>query len=413
MGNLFRKMRARNLFRMLFLRALKSPTVCNVSMLFAISAATVFFVVYENMVITNCYMFLEDVTTPGQMKGAGSENKDPLIPPFNATREERIDWFENQHKKLQLFESRSSITKFHDQVSVFHDGNCTMKYFMVWLSPAQSFGVREFSAVDSLFKASPNGCLIILSPSLDSRQGDQILKPLIDVGLKVVAITPDLPFLLKNTPAESWLDELKNGRQDPGSIPLSYNLSNLIRLAALYKYGGVYLDVDFIVLKDFMGLWNAIGAQSTSSITKKWTRINGAAMVFDEGHPILHDFLQEFAATYDGNKWGHNGPYLISRVIRRVENKPGYNLTVLPPKTFYPMDWTKIGRCFKKPDTESDQKWVEYMLVELERSTYAIHIWNHRTKELTIEEGSLMQRLISAHCVICHRIQNLKPIGSR
>ncbi|KAK8665747.1 hypothetical protein V6N13_005909 [Hibiscus sabdariffa] len=398
-------MRARNLFRMLFLRALKSPIVCNVSLLFVISVATVFFVVYENMVITHRYMFLEDVTTPGQMKGAGSENKDPLIPPFNATREERIAWFENQHKKLELFDSRSSNSKFHDQVSGFHDGNCTVKYFMVWLSAAQSFGVKEFSAVDSLFKASPNGCLIILSPSLDSRQGDRILKPLIDVGLKVVAITPDLPVLVKNTPAESWLDTLKNGRQDPGSIPLSYNLSNLIRLAALYKYGGVYLDVDFIVLKDFMGLWNAIGAQSTSSITKKWTRINGAAMVFHEGHPILHDFLQEFAATYDGSKWGHNGPYLISRVIRRVENKPGYNLTVLPPKTFYPMDWTKIGRCFKKPDTESDQKWVEYMLVELERSTYAIHIWNHRTKELTIEEGSLMQRLISAHCVICHRIQ--------
>ncbi|GMJ03211.1 hypothetical protein like AT2G38150 [Hibiscus trionum] len=395
-------MRARNLFRMLFLRALKSPIDCNISLLFIISVGTVVFIAYENMVITHRYMFLEDVTTQEQMEGVDGDNKDPLIPPFNATREERIAWFQNQLKTIELFESRSSTSKFHNRISGFYDSTCTVKYFMVWLSPAQSFGVREFSAVDSLFKASPNGCLMILSPSLDSRQGDRILKPLVDGGFKVVATTPDLPFLVKNTPAESWLEELKSGRQDPGSIPLSYNLSNLIRLAILYKYGGVYLDVDFIVLKDFIGLWNAIGAQSMSSITKKWTRINGAAMIFDEGHPILHDFLQEFAATFDGSKWGHNGPYLISRVIRRVESKHGYNTTILPPKTFYPMDWIKIGRCFKKPNTESDQKWVEYMLVELERSTYAIHIWNHRTKELRIEDGSLMQRLISAHCVICN-----------
>ncbi|XP_039009016.1 lactosylceramide 4-alpha-galactosyltransferase-like [Hibiscus syriacus] len=396
-------MTVRNLFRVLFLRVLKSPTVSNISVLLIISVATVFFIVYENMVITHRYMYLEDITAEGKVDRVDSVYKDPLIPPFNGTREERIAWFEKQLPKLELFKSRSSNSKFHDQVSGFRDSNCRVQYFMVWFSPAQSFGVREFSAVDSLFKASPKGCLMILSPSLDSRQGDRILKPLINGGFKVLAVTPDLPFLLKNTPAESWFNELKSGRQDPGSIPLSYNLSNLIRLAMLYKYGGVYLDVDFVILKDFIGLRNAIGAQSISTITKKWTRINGAAMIFDEGHPILYDFLEEFAATYDGSKWGHNGPYLISRVIQRVENKPGYNFTILPPKTFYPMDWIKIARYFKKPCTESEQKWVEYMLIELERSTYAIHIWNHRTKELAIEDGSVVQRLISAHCVICHQ----------
>ncbi|XWS67213.1 hypothetical protein CRYUN_Cryun05aG0268600 [Craigia yunnanensis] len=178
---------------------------------------------------------------------------------------------------------------------------------MIWLSPGQSFGPREFSAVDSLFNASPKGCLMILSPSLDSRQGYRILKPLINDLFKVLALTPDLPFLVKNTPAESWLDEMKNGNKDPGNISLSYNLSNLIRLAILYKYGGVYLDVDFIILKDFTALRNAIGAQSIHRITRKWTRINGAAMIFNDDHPLLHDFLEEFAITFDGSKWGHNG----------------------------------------------------------------------------------------------------------
>ncbi|XVE97051.1 hypothetical protein REPUB_Repub02eG0277100 [Reevesia pubescens] len=350
------------------------------------------------------------ITSQGKVEGVDSENMDPLIPPFNVTREERIAWFQKKLPELELFKSNNLNSQFHDQVLGFFNSNCTVWYFMIWLSPAQSFGPREFSAVDSLFKASPMGCLMILSPSLDSRQGYRILKPLIDGGFKVLALTPDLPFLVKNTPAKGWFDEMKSGSKDPGKISLSYNLSNLIRLAILYNYGGVYLDVDFIILKDLTGLSNAIGAQSIDTSTRKWTRINGAAMIFNNDHPLLHDFLEEFAITFDGSKWGHNGPYLVSRVIERVDNAPGYNLTILPPKTFYPMDWIKIVRLFKKPETESELKWVEDKLVELNRNTYAIHLWNHRTKELMIEEGSVMERLISAYCVICQQRNNQQKL---
>lgn len=114
------------------------------------------------------------------------------------------------------------------------------------------------------------------------------------------------------------------------------------------------------------------------------------------------DFLKEFASTFDGNKWGHNGPYLVSRVIERVGSTPGYNLTVLPPKAFYPVDWNKIVRLFKKPENESESRWVESMLNQLSKGeTYAVHLWNKRSKDLDIEEGSVIKRLILQHCVVC------------
>ncbi|OMO97531.1 hypothetical protein COLO4_14560 [Corchorus olitorius] len=418
----------RNWFRMssyqVFSHTVKLPTFSTIPLFFAISVGAIIFIIYQNILTSTLSMYPEDtqvqqiltaptfsskpqlITTQGEKARVESENLDPLIPPFNVTSEERIAWFRNKVPELELFKSNNTSSRFHDQVLGFFDGNCTIRYFMIWLSPAQSFGPREFAALDSLFKASPKGCLMILSPSLNSRQGDRILKPLIDLGFKVIAVTPDLPFLVKNTPAEGWVDELKSGSKDPGSISLSYNLSNLIRLAVLYKYGGVYLDVDFIILKDVNGLRNAIGAQSIDSITRKWTRINGAALIFNKEHPLLYDLLREFAMTFDGTKWGHNGPYLVSRVIRRVENLPGYNLTILPPKTFYPMDWMKISRLFKKPKTESEWKLVEDMLVELNTSTLAIHLWNHGTKELMIEEGSAVERLLSTYCVICQYSSN-------
>ena len=74
-------------------------------------------------------------------------------------------------------------------------------------------------------------------------------------------MTPDLAFLFKNTPAKAWFEEMKSGNKDPVEIPIAQNLSNLMRLVVLYKYGGVYLDTDFIVLKAFSGLKNLIGAK--------------------------------------------------------------------------------------------------------------------------------------------------------
>ncbi|TQD87793.1 hypothetical protein C1H46_026645 [Malus baccata] len=240
--------------------------------------------------------------------------------------------------------------------------------------------------------------------------GYRILKPLKDSGFKVHAVTPDLSFLLKNTPAESWFAEMKRGKRDPGEIPLAQNLSNLIRLAVLYKYGGVYLDTDFIVLKSFSGLRNSIGAQSVDVVSKNWTRLNNAVLIFDMNHPLLYKFMEEFALTFDGNKWGHNGPYLVSRVVLRVQNRPGYNFTILPPLAFYPVDWSRIGGLFKKPGSPAQSRWIREKLLQLSGETYGVHLWNKQSSREVVEEGSIMQRLISDRCIICNDIYSSSRI---
>ncbi|GLT52708.1 hypothetical protein SLA2020_260320 [Shorea laevis] len=332
------------------------------------------------------------------------ENEDPLIPPPKASIEERMEWFRGKLPALEILKSNRLSKKFHGRVLEFFNNNCWAQFFMVWLSTAQSFGPREFLAVDSLFSASPDGCLLILSSSMDSPKGYRILKPLLDRGFNILAVTPDLPFLVKSTPAEAWLDELNSGNMDPGSIPLFNHLSDLIRLAVLYKYGGVYLDTDFIFVRDLSGLRNTIGAQSINPATKKWTRLNGAVMIFDIRHPLLVNFLQEYATTFNGNRWGHNGPYLVSRVLERVRDKPEYNVTIFPPKAFYPVDWIKIAKLFKKPEKEADEKWAEETLVDISSGSYTVHLWNKRSRELKIEEGSVMARLTADHCNICEHI---------
>ncbi|KAJ4976672.1 hypothetical protein NE237_001778 [Protea cynaroides] len=160
----------------------------------------------------------------------------------------------------------------------------------------------------------------------------------------------------------------REGHKDPGEIPLAQNLSNLLRLAVLYKYGSVYLDTDFIVLKKFSGLRNSIGAQSMDAKTRKWTNLNNV----------------EFSLTFDGNKWGHNGPYLVSRVVKRVRRRPGYNFRILPSMAFYPIDW---NRFFRKPKDQAMSRWISTKLLQ-------------QSSQLRIEEESIIDRLISDYCVL-------------
>ncbi|KAJ4977583.1 hypothetical protein NE237_008363 [Protea cynaroides] len=199
-------------------------------------------------------------------------------------------------------------------------------------------------------------------------------------------------------------EEISKGHKDPGEIPLAQNLSNLLRLAVLYKYGGVYLDTDFIVLKKFSGLRNSIAAQSMDAETGNWTRLNNAVLIFDKNHPLLFKFIEEFSLTFDGNKWGHNGPYLVSRVVKRVRKRPGYYFRILSSMAFYPVDWNKISGFFQKPKDQAMSRWISTKLFELNTKTYGVHLWNKQSSQLKIEEASIIDRLISDHCVLCEDI---------
>ncbi|EPS64460.1 hypothetical protein M569_10322, partial [Genlisea aurea] len=291
---------------------------------------------------------------------------------------------------------------FEVRVMEFFRGNsssssCELRFFMTWIYTQKAFGDREKLAVENLFKFHPDGCLVIASFSLDSANGMKALGPFVSRGLKVTAISPDFDYLFNNTPGSVWYRRLLHGGVNPGEIPLGQNLSNLLRLGFLYRFGGIYLDTDVIVLRSFQGLRNVIGAQTADASTGNWSRLNTAVMVFDENHPLIFKFIQEFALTFDGSKWGHNGPYLASRVVSRIGERAGYknSFRVLSPAAFYPVDWSRIGRLFEGPKNSSHSEWLEAEMRRIRRRSFAVHLWNRESSGLQIQRGSIIQRIIN------------------
>ncbi|CAK9164588.1 unnamed protein product [Ilex paraguariensis] len=313
-----------------------------------------------------------------------------------------------KHKSVfRMLRSETRIKQFSTRLKEFFSGSpsnssCKFRFFMTWISSLESFGGRELFTVQSVFKSHPNGCLLIASNSMDSRRGMKILRPFWNHGFRVTAISPDFDYLFKQTAAQECFDRLKRGNVDPGAVSLGQNLSNLLRLCLLYKFGGIYIDTDVIVLKSFGNLRNAIGAQTIDLKTRNWSRLNNAVMVFDKEHPLVYKFIEEFALTFDGNKWGHNGPYLVSRVVSRMIGKAGFNFTVLPPVAFYPTDWSRIRSLFQGPRNETHLKWLLAKLEQICRQSYVVHLWNKQSRRLKVAEGSIIGRIMSDCCGFCN-----------
>ncbi|CAK9152500.1 unnamed protein product [Ilex paraguariensis] len=125
-------------------------------------------------------------------------------------------------------------------------------------------------------------------------------------------------------------------------------------------------------------------------------------MVFDKGHPLVYKFIEEFALTFDGNKWGHNGPYLVSRVVSRMIGRAGFDFTVLPPVAFYPTDWRRIRSLFQRPRNETNLKRLLAKLEQICRQSYVVHLWNKQSRRLKVVEGSIIGRIMSDCCGFCN-----------
>ncbi|XP_078149496.1 uncharacterized protein At4g19900-like [Carex rostrata] len=292
-------------------------------------------------------------------------------------------------------------TEFFDPLNVNNNTrSCNLSFFMTWISPSRYFSERELFSIESLFKWHPTACLLIMSTTMDSSKGSELLKPFLNNGFRVVALSPDYKYLVKRTPAETWLKQLRKGEVDQGEVSIGQNISNLIRLLVLYKYGGIYIDTDVIVVKSMYGLKNCIGAQTVDAVTRNWTRLNNAVLIFDKKHPVVLEFINEFASTFDGNKWGHNGPYLVSRVVRRVTNQ----VVVLPPIAFYPVDWSQIGGLFRGPGSQSkhESQWMREKLQWIQKESYAVHLWNRESRGMKLEKGSIIQRIMLGSCLFCN-----------
>ena len=196
------------------------------------------------------------------------------------------------------------------------------------------------------------------------------------------------------TPAEVFVrDELPYAEE--GEHWYSHE-TDLLRLLILYKFGGIYLDIDMIIVRELYELpANILGWESASNL-------NGAFLKFQKHHPYLRACIKQFSEHYS-QAWSDNGPLLLSRIWRKWSAANPNNDVITVGKTaFYMFFYRKIqAQCFE--DTSGPEFRANWGT--LQSQAYAVHLYSKVTAgyDKNIKNGTLCKHILNRFCVLCNK----------
>lgn len=130
------------------------------------------------------------------------------------------------------------------------------------------------------------------------------------------------------------------------------NLSNLLRLLVIYKYGGFYLDTDILCIKNFDNLCkyeNLYGLECDKYI-------NNAIFGGVKNSPFLKELIDKFLEVFDGSEKANVSSPLF--ITEQIKNRT--DIMVFDQEFFYPLHWG-----------EGKDKAIN-------TNTYCIHNWSKR-----------------------------------
>ncbi|XP_030555702.1 lactosylceramide 4-alpha-galactosyltransferase-like isoform X2 [Drosophila novamexicana] len=200
----------------------------------------------------------------------------------------------------------------------------------------------------------------------------------------------------EDTPIADWVKkgDLYTSRY------LIFHLSDLLRLITLYRFGGVYLDMDVLQLHSLEDEpLNYAGAETSDSIGNSVISLEPNGF----GHQLGELFLQDFHVNYKGDAWAHNGPMGLVRVLSEIcgtnnvtlmvnNRKRCLGFKVFDVNAFYEVPWTQ-WQLFFKPENSTET-------LARTKSSRMVHIWNHIVTKwpLKINSKSAYMHWAAQHC---------------
>ncbi|XP_076066242.1 lactosylceramide 4-alpha-galactosyltransferase-like [Oratosquilla oratoria] len=227
---------------------------------------------------------------------------------------------------------------------------------------------RMLCSIESAAKANPSKPVYVLTATPKLRKTEVLLRVLTYPNIDIIQLNFSRVFL--GSPLEHWY----LGKRWRWSWWPYAHFNDGLRWAVLWRYGGLYLDTDVIVLRSLSNLPNGTGLESDT-----WA--SAGVVKFSRGHPFMTEILKDFDLNFDGSIWGANGPKLITRVLvdRCGLQLPSGNLSrcddiaVMPKRAFYPIAWWD-WRLYLQEDKDLAT------LLLTDKEVLALHVWNMHTQ---------------------------------
>lgn len=265
---------------------------------------------------------------------------------------------------------------------------------------------REACAIETAAFNNPTADVFVLFAS-PTYVPNNLTSPVIKSLLKYKNIflrNNDIWSYTKNTPAEGWFRSETIFRSDF----LTTHLSEFLRLVTLWRFGGIYVNLDVLTLNDLYYFpANAIGALDNSTVS------NAVINIADdqEGHKATSIILKHFMENFKGDSLKHNGDHQISSVLKesickindteKMTPEQCAGLDIYPSRSHYPIEKADAHYLF-------EEKYIGEAM-EMTHFTLTVRFWDEVTRNKKYEVGSVTAFGIHAYSN-CPRIY--KAVGA-
>ncbi|XP_063296974.1 alpha-1,4-N-acetylglucosaminyltransferase-like [Pelobates fuscus] len=228
--------------------------------------------------------------------------------------------------------------------------------------------------------------------SENDKDSAQMKIPILSSFPNVYIFPLKLEDTFKDTPLLSWYQRVK-GTYESYWVNI---ISDGCRLALNWKHGGIYMDTDVISIRP-IAVKNFLAEQSSQFL-------NNGVFGLSPRHTFAWHAMEDFVKNYNGAIWGHQGPQLFTRVLKKfcdiskftaIEDAICGNISYFHPQCFYPIpppSWRKYFETWDKFPTFND--------------SYGLHLWNKKNSEhMTMVPGSntLVEHLYQQYCPTIYR----------
>ncbi|XP_034945377.1 uncharacterized protein [Chelonus insularis] len=263
---------------------------------------------------------------------------------------------------------------------------------------------RQACAIESAAKMNPEMeiYLLFLSPTNFSNKTKNLidhLKTYNNINIRRVFMNE----YVKNTPLEEWW---KSGIFQTSQWPREH-MADVMRFLTLWKFPGIYFDLDVVIMSSLKNLTDFAGAEDSEVVAIGALGFGSKPI----SRRIVTEYLEDLAKNFRGDLWRHNGPDILTKVLQTIcgtqnalemvkERCEGF--TVYPPHVFYPIHYNSWRRYFENIDKHTTMKLIQ--------NSITIHVWNKLSYLKEIQVGDDVPYAVTANQYCPKIYHNCGPI---
>ena len=195
-------------------------------------------------------------------------------------------------------------------------------FMIIWTRLEQQIPVRIEKCVESILYHHKDALITVYASYIETQEP---LKALVAEYPFQIQIKPiDVQKILRDTPLEYWGRNHREWKWR-SLTKFDFHVVDALRYALLFKYGGVAIDADMVLLNPV--------TQQFNFITDYFGDLTTKVMKFEKGHPFLTTCMEKFATNYEPTVKSAHGPVVVKNVYNSYCKQQSTNSTILSSST--------------------------------------------------------------------------------